>query len=435
MATVTANTPLDMSNGLDIGQWTAGETIATTTKIQGTSADLMLRGIYYGSFSVNQVTGQVSGGTMTAYEAYEKVSSYVKQYSLSNMSIDLQTFIDAKNSLSGAGLTTWLLSGNDTINGSTGNDKLYGWAGADTIRGNAGNDTLDGGEGKDSLQGGLGNDVYVLTSGDIIVEASNGGTDTVQTSSSYTLGANLESLTLSGSKHINGAGNDLANTIVGNSGNNVLNGGAGNDSLRGGKGNDTYVVTSGDAVAEAAGSGTDTVKASFSYTLGANLENLTLLGSAAIKGTGNSLANVITGNSGNNTLNGLAGADNLRGGTGNDTLIGGSGKDTLQGGSGSDIFDFNNTAESGPSSTTRDVISDFVRGLDKIDLSGIDANTQVANNNAFTSLIASNASFTAAGQLKLVGNVLYGNTDADASAEFSVQLTGISALSLSDLVL
>jgi Ca2+-binding RTX toxin-like protein len=62
-------------------------------------------------------------------------------------------------------------------------------------------------------------------------------------------------------------------------------------------------------VTEAASAGTDAVSASVTYTLSANVENLTLTGTAAINGTGNSLANVITGNAGNNTLNGGAGAD------------------------------------------------------------------------------------------------------------------------------
>jgi len=104
-----------------------------------------------------------------------------------------------------------------------------------------------------------------------------------------------------------GAGND---TLSGLAGNDALNGGAGADTMSGGLGNDTYVVdNTGDVVTEAASAGTDTVSASVTYTLSADVENLTLTGAAAINGTGNSLANVITGNAGNNTLNGGAGAD------------------------------------------------------------------------------------------------------------------------------
>jgi serralysin len=116
-----------------------------------------------------------------------------------------------------------------------------------------------------------------------------------------------------------GSGND---TITGNAANNVLDGGAGNDIMAGGLGNDTYLVdASGDVVTEALNAGFDTVKATASHTLGLNVENLTLLGSAHVNGTGNALANALTGNNGDNVLDGGAGADILTGGLGNDTYV------------------------------------------------------------------------------------------------------------------
>ncbi len=133
---------------------------------------------------------------------------------------------------------------------------------------------------------------------------------------------------------IGGDGND---TLIGNGASNSLDGGAGADTLIGGSGDDTYVVDNvADSVIENANEGRDMIQASVSWTLGANLENLTLTCADAINGTGNALANVVTGNSAANTLDGGAGNDTLNGGAGADTLIGGVGNDTLNGGVGTD---------------------------------------------------------------------------------------------------
>ena len=108
----------------------------------------------------------------------------------------------------------------------------------------------------------------------------------------------------------------------------------------------------------------------------------------------------------------------------------------MTGGSGNDVFDFNALSEMGTTSTTRDVIADFIRGHDRIDLATLDANTATTTNDAFRgTLIAASAGFTAAGQLKLASGVLYGNIDADSTAEFAIQLTGVSALSAADFIL
>ena len=233
--------------------------------------------------------------------------------------------------------------GNDTLDGGADADALFGGAGNDKLLGGAGDDTLDGGIGADTMTGGLGNDVFIVDdAGDIVIEASAGGTDRVETNlASYTLTANVENLKFTGAGNFSGAGNDLANTITGGAGNDTLNGGAGVDTLVGGAGDDTYVIdVAGDIITEIAGQGVDTVTTSAvtAYTLGATLENLTYTGAAAFAGTGNASDNILTGGSGVNTLLGLAGNDTLYGGAGNDTLDGGAGNDVMAGGAGNDIY-------------------------------------------------------------------------------------------------
>jgi Ca2+-binding RTX toxin-like protein len=111
-------------------------------------------------------------------------------------------------------------------------------------------------------------------------------------------------------------------------GNDTLSGAAGADTMVGGTGNDSYMVDdAGDVVVENANEGTDLVRASVTYTLSENVENLLLAGSDPISGTGNQLDNMVTGNSGANILYGMGGNDMLNGGAGADTLVGGTGND------------------------------------------------------------------------------------------------------------
>jgi Ca2+-binding RTX toxin-like protein len=181
---------------------------------------------------------------------------------------------------------------------------------------------LTGNSAANVLTGGAGNDTYVVGSGDTVMEAAGEGTDTVISTVTHSLGANVENLTLLGLSSASATGNVLDNVLNG-----LLN--LGGNTLTGGAGNDTYIIGAGDAVVEAANGGTDTVQSLFTHTLGANVEHLTLTGLGAVNGTGNSLNNTITGNSANNVLSGAGGDDQLRGGLGNDTVNGGSGNDTF----------------------------------------------------------------------------------------------------------
>jgi subtilisin family serine protease/Ca2+-binding RTX toxin-like protein len=367
---------------------------------------------------------------------------YVNQIDGQNVTIDASTTIE--NADTG--------DGDDTIIGNGAANVLRGWRG---------NDIIDGGSGNDTMVGGSGNDTYFANAAaDIASELPDEGTDLVNASVTYALGANVENLRLSGSAAINGTGNALANDLAGNAfnnvltglgggdaleggagvdaasyagsaavnvslangsasggdaagdvligienltgssyndtlegdgGNNVLNGGSGvdtvsyasaagtvtvrlaltaaqntvgagfdtlaafenltgsafgdvlvgssannvlaggsgndtldgaygNDTMIGGAGDDIYFASSGyDVSREAFGEGVDLVYASASYTLGANVENLTLTGAYAINGAGNAIANYLLGNAANNVLTGMDGGDVLNGGAGVDT--------------------------------------------------------------------------------------------------------------------
>ena len=280
--------------------------------------------IYFTDTTFDVLAEAVSAGT----DEVKSTVSYLLKTNFENLTLLGTTNINATGNT--VNNVIFGNTGNNTLDGQDGNDSLNGNSGNDVLLGQVGNDTLDGGAGIDTLYGGVGDDTYVVDNiiADIVVEGLNEGTDLVNTSVSYTLSDNVENLTLTGATAINGTGNNLNNIITGNAVSNVIDGGLGNDTMNGGTGNDFYYVDSlTDIVGEALNSDVDTVFASVSgYTLAANLENLTLIGSATM-GIGNDLTNRLIGNSLNNTLNGGLGDDFLDGLVGSDTLAGGLGND------------------------------------------------------------------------------------------------------------
>ena len=168
--------------------------------------------------------------------------------------------VTLSNATNGAIITTATATGtinNDDFIGTSGPDTLVGTSGADAMTGLAGNDTYT-----------------VNNAGDLVIEALNQGTDTVQASLSYTLPNNVENLLLTGSGNLNGTGNALNNQITGNSGNNSLNGAAGTDTLIGGAGNDTLNGAAGiDTLT--GGVGTDIFIFQFSQSTAAALDRVT----------------------------------------------------------------------------------------------------------------------------------------------------------------
>jgi Ca2+-binding RTX toxin-like protein len=246
-----------------------------------------------------------------------------------------------ENGVAIAGKLGVAIDGNALDNALTGND------GNNTLAGNAGNDTLDGGKGNDVLAGGSGDDTYYVdAAGDKVTELADGGIDTVVTSlAKYTLGANVENVTYTGTVAFAGTGNALDNVIAG---------GSGNDTIDGAGGSDTYVITGAFAdYARQRPNATDLVlvKGTQKITL-KNIEKVQF--SDGTKSLAELYANIasaandtLTGTDGNDHMNGLAGADQLAGGKGNDTYFIDNAGDTVieLAGEGTDTVDIAITAK------------------------------------------------------------------------------------------
>ena len=388
--------------------------------------------------------------------------------------------------------------GVDTLYGGTGDDYLNAGAGNDFLDGGTGDDTLIGGIGKDTLLGGTGADTFVFqtmadSTTDIILDFNSVDGDKIDIS---TMDANVDlpglqqnfaymksaAFTKPGQMYFDSTsqvlsintnndatpdivitmpgvtkfdlsnvifrpatlsslvagtsslveGNTLANTLIGGSSDDVLNGYSGNDVLTdllgnnklfGGTDNDTLTSGGGNDWLDG-GTGDDALtSADGNDWLDAGTGDDKLFA-----GAGN---DTLYGNTGDDYLEAGDGNDYLNGGTGDDVLIGGLGKDTLTGGTGADTFVFQTLSD-----TMQDAVTDFnaVDG-DKLDFSGIDANSDLAGLQQNFAL-ANNASFTKSGQLYFdaTTHILSINTNTDAAPEFSIKLLGVSDFNLSNVL-
>ncbi|MDX2263429.1 MAG: DUF4214 domain-containing protein [Hyphomicrobiales bacterium] len=417
----TATSGVTVNLGVTTAQATGGSGSDTLTGFENIIGSAFADTLTGSASVANRLTGGAGNDTYVIQDASDRVVELLDE-GVDTVSSSVSYFLDAN-------VENLTLTGTAAIN-ATGNGLN------NTITGNSGANTLDGGAGDDTLAGGLGDDIYIVDSVlDTVTENASAGTDTVRSSVTFILGDNIENLTLLGRNAANGSGNALANTIIANDGDNILDGGAGSDTLSyanavaavnislalttvqatggsgvdtvngfenltgsafndvltgsagantltGGRGDDTYYIQDlTDLVTEAAGEGIDTVHSSVSYTLGVNVENLTLTGSAAINGTGNASDNTITANAGNNILGGgsgtdsvsyanstagvtvslalttaqitggsgtdtLTGFENLIGSAFNDILTGSSAANILTGGRGDDLYVLQNGADS-----------------------------------------------------------------------------------------
>jgi Ca2+-binding RTX toxin-like protein len=388
-------------------------------------------------------------------------------------------------------------TGNDSLTGNALSDTLDGWDGADIVTGNAGDDSLSGYSGTDTIFGGGGNDnigtgneddlAYGGAGDDRISEApvALSGNDSLWgNAGNDTLGGGLGDDWLWG-----GSGNDRLELDAGSdrgyggSGDDWIRDDlyspAGNDTLQGGDGNDT-LISGGGIDTIRGGNGADTIFGGEDVDGGAGLDSLNTSGSnvetrvivAGMVGgtfkvtydgiTGISAVNVeqfvvfggqkgdsLDGDAGDDTLYGNAGltfvnpnpaadTDTLDGGAGGDTLVGRDGFDFLTGGTGADSFRFEKITDSGPTGASADRITDFERGVDRIDVSAIDADPASSGvNDAFTLVAAFTGAVGQAVLTPINGNrrLLELDQSGDGFADMVIDIRGPAGPLAGDLML
>jgi Ca2+-binding RTX toxin-like protein len=309
-------------------------------------------------------------------------------------------------------------------------------SGADTITTGAGNDTIKTGQGASTVSAGQGHNVIMGGANADTVTALDGG-------NTINVGGGTNTVTTGGGQDIIFSGTG-ADTIVSGGGNDLVHLLGGADSVDAGAGADRLFVNFGAMtsnvsggvtggnlgsgyvghIADLLGSSVDFQNAErFTITTGAGKDHLS---------TGNG-ADVLHGGAAADVLNGGGGRDHLFGDAGADRLRGGLGNDVLTGGSGADVFIFASIAETGTTGG-HDVITDFTVGSDRINLTGIDANWNVAANQAFH-FIGSDGFSSTAGELRYAGGMISGDLNGDGHADFNIEVGALSGLTQADFVL
>ena len=308
--------------------------------------------------------------------------------------------------------------------GDFGDDKLFGEAGNDTLFGDLGNDALNGGADVDTADYSLYTVALRIDLGDTIVQQIRPG--------EFDLLVNIENFK-SGSGNDTITGSKVANVLEGAGGNDVLASGgaaAGRDVLIGGIGDDVMYGGNGEDSFQG-GAGTDLV--SYKRSDAAVEVSLAILGAQDTKGTGiDSILSTenLEGSAFDDTLSGDGKANEISGLNGGDRIFGDGGRDRLIGGSGKDVFLYSDPSESRQGAS--DIISDFKSGVDKIDLSLIDANTKTAVDDDFDFVGNGNLGLS---RLTYDFGVLSGDVNGDGAADFAIVLIGRPAITIDDLIL
>ncbi|PZU92163.1 MAG: hypothetical protein DI527_10535 [Chelatococcus sp.] len=457
------------------GPGTVAGSVKGTDPDAGDAVSYMLLDDAGGRFSIDAVTGvlSVAGGpldfeTASSHELLVQITDTHGLSSQQVVSVQLTDRPEVYSGTDGADVFSAMTNENWTVTGGAGDDTLSTEGGADTVTGGAGDDIISTGDGDDivkvtgrtdgfdTIDGGAGFDQIVATARNAIIGlhsvsgveliTANGLAGVAIRGSAEADILDFSATTLNGITRISGDGGD--DTIIGSAGDDVIIGGAGDDRLAGGGGNDVFLFydLSGRDVIEG-GEGYDAIRADRNDSVlvwgtVTGVEEVSAAGFTNVKIVGTAGADVIdlTGIavSGIRWISGGDGADTITGSAEADLIIGGLGRDELAGGAGADVFDFDAIAEIGLGSTA-DAIADFVAGVDRVDLSTIDASTRLGGNQAF-SFIGDAVFGRVAGQLRVENGDpattrVQGDVNGDGVADFELVFHGKPALGATDFVL